>query len=69
MNLQDKTIKFILNDVHRFYFKAIQNGVSVSAVTAKACNLYTLNLGNAELTYLGTADGTAKLVGVAGDIN
>lgn len=68
MSLEEKTKSFILSDVNYFYYAAIEKGVQVSPVDHVGCNLYNLNIGNATLTYLGTVDGTAKLVGVDGDI-
>lgn len=68
MSLQDDTIRYIKSHVNRFYAKAIEHGAEVSDVTYKGMHLYTLMLGNCELTYMGTVDGTAQPVGMSGEI-
>ncbi|MGL4338412.1 MAG: hypothetical protein ACRCST_16125 [Turicibacter sp.] len=68
MSLHDNTICYIENHVNRFYAKAIEHGAVVSDVIYKGANLYTLMLGNCELTYMGTVNGTAQPVGISGEI-
>lgn len=68
MSLQENTIRYIESHVNRFYAKAIEHGAKVSDVTYKGAHLYTLMLGNCELTYMGTVNGTAQIVGMSGEI-
>lgn len=68
MSLELQTKSFIERDVNYFYHKAIEQGAEVSPIEDIGCNLYTLKIGNATLTYLGSVDGTAKLIGLEGEI-
>lgn len=67
-SLELETIKYINEYVRDYYYKAIKIGVEISDVKPIGAHLYSLNLGNATLTFMGTADGTAKQVGFEGDI-
>lgn len=68
MSLELQTKSFIERDVNYLYHKAIEKGAEVSPIKDIGCNLYTLKIGKATLTYLGTIDGTAKLVAAEGEI-
>lgn len=68
MNLEEQTIDYINRHIYSYYKKPIEAGAKVSEITSVGIHLYNVSLGNALLTFLGTADGTANLVSVEGDI-
>ncbi|QUH21447.1 hypothetical protein [Alkaliphilus sp. B6464] len=68
MNLSDETKLFIERSVKRFYVKAIEAGAVISPVTDIGMNLYKVSVGNMELTYMGTVEGTAKVIASSGNI-
>jgi len=68
MNLADETKQFIDKSVRRFYYKAIESGASVSTVESIGMHLYKISVGKLELTYMGTVDGKANVVGASGDV-
>lgn len=68
MSLIEETKNFIDKAVRRFYYKAIETGAEVSEIAYIGANLYKISVGNMELTYMGTVNGTAILIGATGDI-
>lgn len=68
MSLEDETKQYIDKSVRRFYYKAIENGTKVSEIEYLGLHTYKVSVGKMELTYMGTADCTAKLIGATGDV-
>ncbi|QUH21832.1 hypothetical protein [Alkaliphilus sp. B6464] len=68
MDLFECTKISIEKEVKRFYYKAIESGAVVSKIEYIGANMYKVSVGKMELTYMGTVDGTAKLIGASGDI-
>lgn len=68
MNLQEETKQFIDKSVRRFYSKPIEKGAIVSAIEYVGVNVYKLNVGKLELTYMGKVDGTAEVISASGDV-
>lgn len=68
MTLEEQTKQFIDSSVRRFYYKAVESGASVSEIEYLGANMYKINIGNMELVYLGTVEGTANIIGSTGDI-
>lgn len=68
MNLFEQTKLFIEISVKRFYYKAIELGAKYQKAEHIGANVYVVTIGNMELTYMGTVDGTARLIGSSGDV-
>lgn len=68
MALVEETKNFINKSVRNFYYKAIETGAEVSEIDYIGANMYKINVGTMELTYMGTVTGTAILIGSTGDI-
>lgn len=68
MNLYDETKLYIYKSVRRFYSKAIEAGAIISEVESLGANMYKVSVGKLELTYMGTVEGTAKVIGASGDV-
>lgn len=68
MTMQEETKQFIDKSVRRFYYKALEAGAEVSEIEYLGLHMYKVFVGKMELTYMGTVDCTAKLIGSTGDI-
>lgn len=68
MSLEEKTKLYIKAVTEKYYYKALEVGYKFSEVKTIGPHLYRLNIGNMTLTYMGTAEGTARLVGASGNI-
>lgn len=68
MSLEEKTKRYIRIITEKYYYKALEMGYMFSEVKSIGPHLYKINIGNMELTYMGTAEGTARLVGATGEI-
>jgi hypothetical protein len=60
------TKRFIDNVTRRTYAGAIQSGAALSEVEYAGVNMYNVSVGLMSLTYMGTVDGKAKMVGAEG---
>ena len=67
-SLEIQTINYITDYVKNYYYKALEHGAELSDVKVIGIHLYSITLGKALLTFMGTAEGTAIPVGFEGDI-
>jgi len=56
MDIFEQTKQFINMAVRRYYYKAIEAGAVVTDVEYVGAHLYKVNVGNMNLTYMGTVE-------------
>lgn len=68
MTLERQTKIYIENYIKSFYYKAFEYGATLSEIEDTGANTYKCTLGNMTMLFIGTADGTARIVAAEGDI-
>lgn len=68
MTLEQQTKSYIENYIKDFYYKAFENGAILSEIEDTGANTYKCTLGKMTMLFIGTADGTARIVACEGDI-
>jgi len=68
MTLEQQTKSYIEEYIRDYYYKAFEHGAILSEIEDTGSNTYKCTLGNMTMLFIGTANGTARIVGVEGDI-
>lgn len=68
MSLEKETKIYIENYIRAYYHKAFEHGAILSEIEYTGANTYRCTLGNMTILFIGTADGTARIVACEGDI-
>lgn len=68
MTLEEQTKLSIENYIKDYYYKAIEQGATLSEIETIGPNTYRCSLGKMEMIYIGTVEGTARIVSCEGDI-
>lgn len=68
MTLEQQTKLYIENYIKNYYYKAFEHGAILSEIEDTGANTYKCTLGKMEMLFIGTAEGTARVVACEGDI-
>lgn len=68
MTLEEQAKLYIENYIKDYYYKALEHGALLSEIEETGPNMYKCTLGKMKMLYIGTADGTARIVACEGDI-